>query len=366
MPGLLIYGLGYSEHSMVKLRQSGLGRQKTYMKFTLYSYQRLGILLFLLTLLCVACSPTQAHQPREATRPNPTAAIENQNVPTRTVLPRPTINPIPTPAAPPQGRIVFLSNRDGYTAIYSMNIDGTHVIRLTDNDMLPSGPAPSPNGTRIAFNAQSDLYVMNSDGSHMRRIAPNPAGLGTCPTWSPDGKRIAFKVGNEIHTIAPDGTNQHVVRLMDQYGCGMAWSPDGAVIAYRGSTIRNQSTLAFLALDNENPDPIASYWGGFGSGAASWSPDGTHLVTIVERERPWNDSHRDHFDMYTVSRAGTDQERVTSGNAPAWSPDGSRLVFSSQREGNSEIYIINSDGTDLQRITQHPADDGAPVWIPEQ
>ena len=42
---------------------------------------------------------------------------------------------------------------------------------------------------------------------------------------------------------------------------------------------------------------------------------------------------------------------------PAWSPDGTQIAFMSNRDGNPEIYVMNSDGTDLRRLTNHPAID---------
>jgi TolB protein len=49
-----------------------------------------------------------------------------------------------------------------------------------------------------------------------------------------------------------------------------------------------------------------------------------------------------------------------------WSPDGRRIAFTSGRDGNSEIYIVNDDGSGLLRLTRNPEWDIAPVWLPEQ
>ena len=49
---------------------------------------------------------------------------------------------------------------------------------------------------------------------------------------------------------------------------------------------------------------------------------------------------------------------------PAWSPDGTKLAFMSNRDGNPEIYIVNRDGTNLRRITNHPNADVTPTWSP--
>ena len=50
---------------------------------------------------------------------------------------------------------------------------------------------------------------------------------------------------------------------------------------------------------------------------------------------------------------------------PTWSPDGTRIAFRSQRDGNDEIYLMNSDGSCQVNLTNDPADDWAPAWSPD-
>jgi TolB protein len=54
-----------------------------------------------------------------------------------------------------------------------------------------------------------------------------------------------------------------------------------------------------------------------------------------------------------------------SNSAPAWSPDGSRLAVSLSREGGSQIYLINPDGSNVRRITQSSGIDTEPVFSPD-
>jgi TolB protein len=49
---------------------------------------------------------------------------------------------------------------------------------------------------------------------------------------------------------------------------------------------------------------------------------------------------------------------------PAWSPDGQRIAFTSARDGNLEIYVIQADGTQLKRITENDERDDFPIWHP--
>ena len=49
----------------------------------------------------------------------------------------------------------------------------------------------------------------------------------------------------------------------------------------------------------------------------------------------------------------------------AWSPDGSKIAFDSDRDGNFEVYVMNADGTAVQRLTRDPAGDEALSWSPD-
>ena len=50
---------------------------------------------------------------------------------------------------------------------------------------------------------------------------------------------------------------------------------------------------------------------------------------------------------------------------PEWSPDGKKIVFETWRDGNSEIYVMNADGSNQTNITNHNADDRYPAWSPD-
>ena len=50
---------------------------------------------------------------------------------------------------------------------------------------------------------------------------------------------------------------------------------------------------------------------------------------------------------------------------PAWSPDGRKLAFVSDRDGNSEVYVMNADGSGQRNLTRNPAYDADPAWSPD-
>jgi TolB protein len=49
---------------------------------------------------------------------------------------------------------------------------------------------------------------------------------------------------------------------------------------------------------------------------------------------------------------------------PAWSPDGSRIAFTSNRDGNLDIYVMAADGSGVENVTRHSAVDTSPAWWP--
>ncbi|TMI56052.1 hypothetical protein E6H18_08185, partial [Candidatus Bathyarchaeota archaeon] len=116
------------------------------------------------------------------------------------------------------GKIAFVSDRDGNNEIYTMNPDGTGVTRLTFDTVVSHNdlsPAWSPDGTKIAFASDRDgnyeIYTMNADGSGPTRLTISVRS-DLNPAWSPDGTKIAFSTnrdGNyDIYVMNVDGSGQ--------------------------------------------------------------------------------------------------------------------------------------------------------------
>jgi len=121
----------------------------------------------------------------------------------------------------PDGRQLMLANDfDGDFELYAMNLDGSGVTKLTDNnanDYPGRGAAWSrPDGTRILFTSdrggtgEQNIYVMNADGTGVTQLTPNDGFNDVGPSWSPDATHIVFesnRAGDEqIFVMNADGS----------------------------------------------------------------------------------------------------------------------------------------------------------------
>jgi Tol biopolymer transport system component len=98
----------------------------------------------------------------------------------------------------------------------------------------------------------------------------------------------------------------------------------------------------------------------------AWSPDGRRIAYEYNPSPTGQHSH--DSDIYVMNANGSFPQRLTRvvgfDGDPAWSPDGRRIVFESTRSGNSDIWVMNADGTNPRQLTRSPAFDGDPAWSP--
>jgi Tol biopolymer transport system component len=162
----------------------------------------------------------------------------------RRVVPLPKDSTAGAPAVSADGKTVALAYAPNLDAspmdLWTVSVDGSHLKRLAaTGDVLSI--AWSPDGKHIAFvdgsrledsssGAVADIYVVDADGSNLRRLARGFTGLGREVAWSPDGARIAFQDASQrVAVIDAEGGMPKVVT---QDGEAPAWSPDGTRIAF--------------------------------------------------------------------------------------------------------------------------------------
>jgi TolB protein len=92
------------------------------------------------------------------------------------------------------------------------------------------------------------------------------------------------------------------------------------------------------------------------------------LVFQSDLRAPDNPDGRTH--IFSIDLAGGAVRQLSSGgnhhdSNPRWSPDGRRIAFTSTRGGNMDAYVMDANGTNVTRLTDHAANDRDPVWMPD-
>ena len=115
-------------------------------------------------------------------------------------------------------------------------------------------------------------------------------------------------------------------------------------------------------MDADGGNPMALTTSSSTDWFPTWSPDGTRIAFSSERDG--------NPELYVMNRDGTNDVRLTEqpGNdiVPKWSPDGSKIAFTSERDGDFEVYVMNTDGSNQVNLTNSSlSNDRWPTWSPD-
>lgn len=292
------------------------------------------------------------------------------------------------------GIIAFASDRgeDGIVQVWTMRVirdaqgevQTDSLTQLTFDDGDKDQPVWSPDGAQLAYVAPgegangNDIWVMDADGSNQQNITAH-AGDEFDPAWSPDGQRIAFthhlrdegsKPVYALTWIKPDGSERARLSL-DFVEWDPTFSPDGKWLLYVISAKSHNYFYFRSAADGfETPKgfDLRDLFGQFGEVSdPAWALTGnqfaytkhsgskTNIVLVTFSEMMPNGVHQPKEFVLTDSNAETD---------PAWSSDSRWLAFTSNRDGDAEIYLMPTTGRPQLNLTEREGIDRSPDWLP--
>ncbi|MBX9623003.1 MAG: hypothetical protein K2X82_04235 [Gemmataceae bacterium] len=230
----------------------------------------------------------------------------------------------------PDGKKLLMTSLiGGVSKPFVMDLDGRNKRDVSGGGTgFTYGLNASPDGKRIAYHENYQVYVSDADGGAKRKVETgNPFNF--VPQWSPDGGWLLFVSGENYdchpHVVRADGTGLR--KLADRGG-------------YRGVVER----LKHPDFHSESSDlPV-------------WAADGRHVYYTakvggsVELMRVDLDGN--------VTRL-TDSKPGTRHYHPAASPDGKWVLFGSDRSGTMQLYVAAADGKDGRAVTTVPAGSAA-------
>lgn len=216
------------------------------------------------------------------------------------------------------------------TDLWLVRSDGTESRQLTTHEGGESGPAWSPDGKWIAFEARrgddtnAQIYLLPLDGGEPRRLTGVPTGASAVK-WFPGSLRVAFisRVWRDLD--AWDGQGRRLKERTDSKMTARTW--DKAPIRYWDHWLDDREAHLFtVGIEGGDPQPVTL---------------GTGLQLSKAEPGP---------DSYDIS------------------PDGAEVAFAADTDTtgvvpNYDIHLIPAQGGPARNITKdNPADDGSPLY----
>ena len=256
-------------------------------------------------------------------------------------------------------RLVYAS--DGgvpdQASIWAADPDGGNARNLTGGlGIRAFDPRWSPDGFSIVFTSDGEIWSMGADGSDARYLIGRPDRNAFYPEWSPDGSMIAFGSSSALWVMDRDGGNAR--RLVDYLYLEPVWSPDGSWIAYEVQTGMSPITQDIWTVDVDTAtttnltNSADSY-----EAEPAWSPDGSRIAFSSNRDGQPG--------LWVMDAGGGQPVKLTGGSGgfyPAWSPDGDRIAFIS----DADLWVIGADGAGAVRLPDIPDMTARlPAWSPD-
>ncbi len=170
---------------------------------------------------------------------------------------------------------------------------------------------------------------------------------------------VAEKEGaRELYVMDYDGYQPRQVTADGFLNLMPQWSPDKRFLVFTSYRARNKQEILLIELATGERWTMASLKGL--NITPSFSPDGAYLAFSSSREGD--------AEIYKLDTATKQLERLTDNPAgelsPAWSPTGREIAFTSDRGGAPQIYVMSADGSNVRRLTFEGDYNASPAWSP--
>jgi TolB protein len=261
-------------------------------------------------------------------------------------------------AADPTGKwLCFASTRHSERpSLYLQRVNGQSVTQISGGLADDAYPSFSPDGKTISFCSNRtgswQVYVMDIDGRNVVQVT-NGVGQNIKPSFSPDGRRLVYcAIGGRSQQWELWVANlESGEKRMIGYGLFPTWSPEKGVdrIAFQRARQRGSRWFSIWTLDLVDGEArrITEVVASTNSAivAPAWSPDGKKLAfaTVVD---PTQGKGKTQQDVWTINSDGTNRQRLTDGSgvsiAPFWASD-NRVYFVSNRGGTEAIWSSRTD-----------------------
>ena len=273
-----------------------------------------------------------------------------------------------------EGELVYFAKRPGNGEaepsfeIVTLNLQTWQMRRFSAGAGSSTYPRPSPDGRWIAFQADSDgdfdIYIVNRSGGQLRRLTDN-AVWDRLPAWSPAGDWLIYSSDArgdqtlDLYQMRPNGDDAQPLYSDGWRNSHARYSPDGNFIVFTaGPAVRDASTWEIRLYDRRTGESDLLTDNNVRDASPTFSPDGQRIlyVTTIDGARA----------LASMNLKGEERAILYTGPGRVWaagySPDGRYLVVTATRNGEDQLFLMESAGGSPQQITSNGG--AYASWIP--